>query len=171
MAAIDVLCDVIAFDMDLDPSRVVIYDGNYQAPNDQDIYITVAFQSTKIISSVSKFEPADSEAAPPTVDREVKTVVKADTFNIEITSKNEDALSRYHEVVMALTSNYGQQQMEENNLRIFRTGQVLDLSFIEGVSALHRYRIPVIIHNIERKEREIETFDKFQAVQEEIDVP
>ena len=166
-----VLCDAITEEMDLDDSRVVVYNQNYEPPKDHGIYITVSLQSRKIISSVNKFVPADAEAEPPTMDREVKTVSMASTYAVEVTSKDESALERNHEVIMALTSDYAQRAMESNNMRIFRTGQIMDLSFIEGSSSLHRYRIPVIIHHIERKEKEIVTYDKFQSVQEEIDVP
>ena len=70
---------------------------------------------------------------------------------------------------MAITSDYSEQKQEENQIRIFRTGQILDLSFIEGGSSLHRYQIPVIINSVVIKEREITTYDKFQTPQGEIE--
>ena len=158
-----ILCDIIAEEMELPDNRVVIYDQNYSAPNDENIYVTVAIGSVKIIGSNMRFNPNGNY--------EIKEVVKATTFNVEITSKNEDAKYRNHEIIMALTSTFATQQMEENNIRVFRTGQILDLSFIEASSALHRYRIPVIIHNIERKEKSVDYFDNFPTPQEEIDVP
>lgn len=171
MNADEVLADIITNELEIDPSRVVLYDQNFKAPKDQDLYVTIATGPTQIIGGNQKFEPADPEADPPTVDREVKTVVKATTYNVEMSSKNEDAKYRNHEIIMAITSNDAQQKMEENNIAIFRTGQILDLSLIEGTSALHRFRIPVIIHSIERKEKAIEVYDSFQAPQEEINVP
>lgn len=167
----DILADVIAEELEIDPSRVVLYDQNFKAPKDQNLYVTIAYSRTQIIGSNQKFLPADPDAVPPTVNRELKTVSKATTYNVEISSKNEDAKYRNHEIVMSLTSNYAQQKMEENNISLFRTGQILDLSLIEGTSALHRYRIPVIIHNIERKEKAIDYYDSFQAPQEEVNVP
>ena len=158
-----ILSDIIAEELDLDASRVIVYDQNFKAPKDQDIYVIVAFSRSKIIGSKQTFDPESNS--------EIKTVTKADTYNVEISSKNEDAKYRNHEIVMALTSNYAQQQMEENNIALFRTGDILDLSLIEGSSALHRYRIPVIIHNIERKEKVIDYYDNFQVPQEEINVP
>ena len=89
--------------------------------------------------------------------------------NIEITSKNRDAQTRYHEVIMALTSDYSEQQQELNQIKIFRTGQILYLSFIEASSSLHRYRIHVIINSVKIKETDIIPFENFQTPQEVIE--
>lgn len=156
-----ILADIIAIDMDLDASRVVVYDQNFISPKDQNIYITIALQSTRIIGSVNKFDPD--------TDKEIKSISLAENYNIEITSKNRDAQTRYHEVIMALTSDYSEQKQELNQIKIFRTGQVLDLSFIEASSSLHRYRIPVIIHSVKIKENEIIPFEYFQTPQEVIE--
>lgn len=166
-----VLVDILVTEMELDQSRVVQYSQNWKAPKDDDIYITVALSRPRIIGSNNRFMPADPEAVPPTVDREVKTVSLATDYNIEITSKNRDAQLRYYEVLMAIDSVYAFQKMEENGIRIDRNAQIMDLSFIEGSSALHRYRIPVTIFHSETKEKEIIPYENFQTPQEEIDGP
>lgn len=156
-----ILADIIATDMSLDADRVVVYDQNFIPPKDQNIYVIIALQSTRIIGSVNKFDPD--------TDKEIKSTSLAETYNIEITSKNRDAQTRYHEVVMALTSDYSEQQQELNQIKIFRTGQILDLSFIEASSSLHRYRIPVIINSVKIKETGIVPFENFQTPQEVIE--
>lgn len=163
MNADEILADIIAEELEIDSSRVVLYDQNFQAPKDPDIYVIISMGPRRVISSKQEFDP-DSNS-------EIKTVILSTTYNVEIASKNEDAKYRNHEIVMALTSNDAKQKMEENNIAIFRTGQIMDLSAIEGRSALHRYRIPVIIQTIEQKEKVIDYFDNFQTVQEEINVP
>lgn len=171
MIEIDViLSDIIATDMGLPPERVVVYDEGWKSPKDKDIYITVAFSSPgRVIGLNNKFEPANPSAEPPTNDREVKIISKQETYNVEITSKNRDALIRYPEVLMALISNYSEQVQESNQIRIFRTGQFQDLSFIEGGSSLHRYRIPVIINSTEVIVKDIITYNKYQTPQEVIE--
>ena len=156
-----ILADIIATDMSLDADRVVVYDQNFIPPKDQNIYVIIALQSTRIIGNVNKFDPD--------TDKEIKSTSLAETYNIEITSKNRDAQTRYHEVVMALTSDYSEQQQELNQIKIFRTGQILDLSFIEASSSLHRYRIPVIINSVKIKETDIVPFENFQTPQEVIE--
>lgn len=157
-----ILCDIIATDMGLDPTRVVAYNQNWKSPKDDDIYIIVAGGPESIIGSNNKFAPADPTAEPPTVDREIKTVVTSAKHNVEITSRSTDAKYRKAEILAAIDSVYSQQKQEENQIKIFRTNQILDLSFIEGRSALHRYQVPVIINSVKRYEKPITTYDKFQ---------
>lgn len=153
-----ILCDIIATEMSLDASRVVPYDQNFIPPKDQDIYVIVAFSSGRIIGNNNRFNPETNE--------EEQYVSVSETYNVEMTSKNRDALTRRYEPNMAIGSTYSQQKQEENQVRIFRTRTNIDLSFIEGRSSLHRYRIPVIINSTKTKDKVIDYFDNFQAVEE-----
>lgn len=153
-----ILADIITIEMALDADRVVVYDQNFKAPSDQDIYVTIALQSSRVIGNNNRFDP-DS-------DKEIKYISLSETFNVEITSKNRDAMTRYYEIFTAIKSTYSQQKQEENQIRIFRGGQCLDLSFIEASSSLHRYRIPVIINSTKVLEKSIDIYDNFQAVEE-----
>ena len=69
---------------------------------------------------------------------------------------------------MALNSYTAARAMEDNNMGIFRVGNILDLSFVEQSSPLHRYQIGVIIHHIKTKSEDVEYFDKFR-IQEVIE--
>lgn len=149
------LADIIATELEIDPSRVVVYDQNFKAPKDQDIYVIVAKGPARVIGSRNHLDPD--------TDEEVKSVVLNETYNVEITSKNRDALERHPEIIMALTSTYSIQKQEEGNFRISRTRDVLDLSFIEGASALHRYRIPVIIDRVTTKRTSVTPITAFQT--------
>ena len=153
-----ILADIIATEMSLDTSRVVPYDQNFIPPKDKFIYIIIALQSSKIIGNNNRFNP--------TTEEEEQYISVSETYNVEITSKNRDAMTRYYEIFTAIKSNYSQQKQEENQIRIFRGGQCLDLSFIEASSSLHRYRIPVIINSTKVLEKSIDIYDNFQAVEE-----
>ena len=155
-----ILADIITTDMNLSSSRVVVYDQNYKPPKDPGLYIIIALQSTKIISNTNNYIDSKNE--------EKKTVVVSETYNIEVTSKDRSAINRYWEILVALDSTYSQQKQEENQIRIFRTGNILDLSFIEGASSLQRYKIPVIIQSVREKDTAIDYYDKFQATKEAI---
>jgi hypothetical protein len=152
-----ILCDIITTDMSLDPTRVVVYDQNYKAPKDDDIYIIVSEGTSRIIGNTNRLDPA--------TEKEIKCVSKSTTYNVEITSKNTDAKYRKDEILAAIGSVYSEQQQELNHMRIFRTSQILDLSFIDGRSALHRYQIPVIINSVQRYEKAVTVYDKFQETQ------
>lgn len=149
-----ILCDIIATDMSLDADRVVVYNQNFKSPKDDEIYIIVAEGPSRVIANTNRFDPSS--------DQEKKRVSISTTYNIEITSRNTDAKYRWPEILAAINSDYSEQKQELNQIRIFRTNQVNDLSFIEGRSALHRYQIPVIINSVQVYEKAIIPFDKFQ---------
>lgn len=163
------LADIIQTELSIPQGRVVLYNQNFKPPKDDDIFVVIALQTPKIISSSNRFEPADAEAEPPTNDREVKSVAKSETWIIEITSKNTDAMEQLPAVIASLTSNYSEQLQESNSIRIFRTATIQDLSFIEGGSSLHRYRIPVIINSTEVIVKDIITYNKYQTPQEVVE--
>lgn len=152
-----ILCDIIATDMGLDPTRVVVYNQNWKSPKDDDIYVVVTEGPSRIIGNTNRFDSDN--------DQEVKSVSGSTTYNIEITSRNTDAKYRKLEVLAAIGSDYSEQKQEENQIRIFRTNQITDLSFIDGRSALHRYQIPVIINSVQTYEKQIAVYDKFQETE------
>lgn len=153
-----ILADIIATEMSLDSDRVVVYDQNFIPPKDQNIYIIISLQSSKIIGNNNRFNP--------TTEEEEQYISVSETYNVEITSKNRDALTNRFGVNLAIKSTYSQQKQEENQIRIFRSNINLDLSFIEGTSSLHRYRIPVIINSTKLLNKSIDIYDNFQAVEE-----
>lgn len=150
-----VLADIITTEMAIPAERVVLYDQNYKAPKDDDIYIIISTGADKIISNTNRFDPVEN--------KQVQKITKNTTYNIEITSRNDTAKTRRAEVLMAINSNNAIKQMEDNNIRIFRTSTIQDLSFIEASSSLHRYRISVIINNMETKISDTDYYDDFQT--------
>ena len=148
-----ILCDIIQTEMQIPATRIVVYSENYKAPNDQDIYIIVRKNPSRVIGSNRVFDF--------NTDEEIKSVILNETYDVEISSKNRTAQERYYEVIMALTSVYSQQQQEEHNIRIFRTMDVQDLTLIEGASSLRRYLIPVIIDRVEIKRTAITPYTAF----------
>jgi len=156
-----VLADIIQSRLGLDDDRVVIYDQDFKAPKDKLIYIVISTGTDKIISNINKFDESANE--------QVQTITMNTTFNVEITSKNEDAKTRRFEVLMAINSNEAIRESEDNNIRIFRTKTIQDLSFIEGGSSLHRFRIPVIISHMIIKRSSTNYYDSFQSVEVGID--
>jgi hypothetical protein len=151
-----ILADIITNELQIDPTRVVVNNQDFEAPNDDELYIVVSIApNIQILSSTNKFDPDTNE--------EVKCIVTYSNLTVELTSKNRDAVTRKEEVIMALTSFYSVQKQEELKIKIFRAGDILDLSFVEGASALNRYNIPVKISSLTEKRTAIEYFDKFRA--------
>lgn len=150
-----ILCDIITQELGIDPARVVVYNQNWEPPADSGLYIIVSTGQFTTVGNTNRFDPDTNE--------EVKSVSGYTELAIEITSKDRSALERKEEIIMALTSTYSVRQQEDSNIKIFRSGDILDLSFIEGASALHRFRVPVRITSVKEKRTAIEPIDKFRT--------
>lgn len=149
-----ILANIIQVGLGLAPDRVVVYDENFDAPNDPEIYVIIRKNPARVIGVSNVFDPDTNE--------EVKSIALNETYDVEISSQNRTAQERYFEVILALASDYSIQQQEANNIRIFRTRDIQDLSLIEGASALRRYLIPVIIDRVETIRTAIVPFESFQ---------
>jgi len=156
-----ILANIIRDHMGIDGSRIALYNQNFNKPKDDDIFIVIATENKRVVGNVFNF---DSDA-----DEEVLSTTIYTTLNIEITSRDDSAKLRNHEILMAINSTLSQQAQEENNIRIYRTGSILDLSTIDGASALYRYQIPVIISHVEIKRTAITPVDKFQPITTEVE--
>ena len=156
-----ILADIITTELGIDPTRVVVSEDNYQAPTDDNLYIIIAPGNSKIIGSKKKFNPD--------TNKEIKSVVVSQQYNVELVSKNREALNSKEEVIMAITSDYATRQAELNNFQLYRNGDMLNLSSVEGSSSLRRWRIPLIMtYLIEKRETTI-YYDKYRETEEVID--
>lgn len=155
-----ILADIITNELQIDASRVIVYNQNFDAPNDSNLYVLIKNERDKTLAATNTYDKD--------TNLEKKSVSRFTYFNIEFISKNRDAYERRHEAIMALTSTYSIQQQETNQIRIFRTGNPIDISAVEGARSLNRWRIPIVISNLKLKSTDISTMiiDKFK--QEEV---
>lgn len=150
-----VLCDIITHELGIDADRVVVYSEDFDPPKDDELYIVVSTRRGKPLSIQNYFDPTTNE--------EVGGSVTFDNLDIDITSKNREAIDRKEEVLIALTSFYSIEQQEKNGIKIFRPAEIIDLSFIEAASAMKRFRISCIISNIKEIRKPADYFDKFRT--------
>jgi hypothetical protein len=155
-----IIADIITNELQIDPTRVIVYGQNYDAPEDDFIYIVLKTVGTTIIGNNNRFDQDTGE--------ETKSVSSFIDIEIEITSKNRDAYERKEEVLMALTSQYSVQKQEENGFKLFRTNTINDLTFIEGGSSLYRFNIPIRCTDTKYKVLAIEYFDKLRDINPDI---
>lgn len=138
-----ILADIITRFMNIPAERVVVAVEGYDPPKDQGLYVTIQTDPTEIVGTSQDYDAA--------TDTELSSISAFQRLTVQITSRNRDAINRKEEVVMALTSTYAQQVQELQQCRIFREGPLMNLSFIEGAGALHRYQIPVKITYVKTK--------------------
>lgn len=155
-----ILADIITVCLEMNPKRVVVYGGNYKAPKDSDLYIVIKTRKSTPIGSKNVFNESTYE--------ENQWLSSFVNLEIELTSKNRQAYERKEEIPMALKSVYSIQQQERYGFKLFRTRDIIDLTFIEGASSLYRFMIPVVATSLKNKNTSVEYFDKLR--QEEIKI-
>ena len=149
-----VIANIIQAYMAIADDRVILKDEGFDAPKDDGIYVLVEYEGGKTLGIKSQVEPST----------QVETMTRSsfENFAIEVISRGREATDRWQEAMMALFSVSGQQAAEAANCAFFRGGEPMDLSEIEGTGALRRYRIPIIVSNVQSKTASVPMIDKFR---------
>jgi len=154
---IDVICNLLKLQLDLDDKHVWIYNQKQKIPNEDGLFISVAFFSSKPfgVSSVC----GDDEAGNFT---ETQSSNVQETYKIVLYSRDESAKARAWEAHLALTGVLSQQMQE---LYCFKFAQLptdfTDTSAVEASARLFRQDITFNAIRSRTKTRVINYFDKF----------
>lgn len=158
-SAIGLIRKIIVHETELDEDRVTIYNQKYNIPNDDDIFVTLSFSGAKVLSN--KAVVLNSVAG----FTEKSDMVAQESIEINVMSRNEDALFQKHKVLMALVSNYSQELQEANSFKIARIPtQFLDVSEVEATARLNRYSITVAVFAWYHLEKTIDYYGAFNGV-------
>jgi hypothetical protein len=149
---LELFCDIIREEMDLDDDQVYLYNQKYNVPTDERIYIAIGILNLKAFGNSVKFDD----------DSETQSVNMLATLSINILSRSFDALSRKEEVVMALLSTYSQSQQEMNGFYIARVPSgFVNLSEEDGAAIPFRFNISVNMQYTVTKVKEVPYYDTF----------
>lgn len=153
-----ILRNLIISYMGLGSNRVFVSGENINAPKDNNIWVVVTAGPVTVIGSKSYFDTDNlRDTQHATISREL---------TVDIASRSRDAQDRAHELALMIDSIKAQQVMEENQIRIFRAGSMLNLSPLEGPSALHRFQFPFIVnYSVEKTAVTGQYFDKSQPLE------
>ena len=135
--AIDYLCDVIRYNLNLNPDRVNVYNDKFVFPNDPYLFVGVAYKMSKVYASKSEFEDTTDGFI------EKQGLNTQEHYAVIIFSRNTDALTRKEEIVQSLGSIYARQQGDTYGFKIARIAPILDVSGLDGSAILYRFEISV----------------------------
>ena len=147
---------IIAAYTGIPANRIILKNEKFDAPKDGSPYVLIDYDGQAGLVGIT----AKQNAA---TSMETMTASAHERFAVELCGFDQTITDRKNEIPMALRSSAAIRAAEDANAAIFVAGPTLDLSSIEGSSALRRYRIPVIISNIERKTMAANLIDKFPA--------
>lgn len=155
-----IICDIIKTQLSLNDSQVVIYNQKYNIPTSKGIYVFVSYVSGKPIGNVNRAIPTETG-----MDGEV-SLAMAETLQIDIMSQDSSARTHKEEVLMALVSDYAQQKMQDNSIKIsILPTSFIDTSFAEGSAMLNRYTTTLILFASYTNTKAIPYYDTFEQVE------
>lgn len=136
------IVNILAQEMALDKDQIWIRMQNRKIPTDKGLWVVVGMTEASPIGNVTSM-------AEETVDEVVQVhqiceVQMREVIQIDLLSRDNEALLRRWEALAAMQSFYAQQQMELNNFKIFPISQsFVNTSDAEGGSNINRYSISV----------------------------
>lgn len=142
-----VIVDIIKTKMALPDDQVFIRDQNKLIFPKNSLYIVVGMIDSQVLSVVN--------TTSPTYDgmEEVIQVVMRENIQIDILSRSTEALYRRAEVLLALRSEYSEQQQEEYQFSIFANpSSFVNTSSAEGGSYINRFTITIACHTMTRSD-------------------
>lgn len=159
-ATIDLIRKLIQEYMDLDPTRVVIYNQPAAIPPVDGLWVAVQFEFSRPLSNRSSYKQNadDSGELDQVQDSNFQS-----HFTIKIMSKDETALMRKEEVLMALTSDLSQRYQEDNSFLLSFIGDIRDVSEVEASARLYRYDIEVIALDWYKKSKTVPSYDNYEG--------
>lgn len=153
-------CDIIQTYLGLSNGRVYLWDQKIMQPTDSGLYVAVSvpvckpFGNTSVLPSSGTFET-------------IQSVNMMATLDIDIISRGPAARDQKELVILALRSNYSQQQQEANSFYIAALppgSRFINLSQIDGAAIPYRYKISVNMQYFVTNVLPINYFGTFQAV-------
>jgi hypothetical protein len=134
---IKVVAGVIQKEMDLDPSRVFLYNQEVDLQPDQGMYINIGFLGAKPFGSSLSYVSDPVEGL-----LENQSINMQETYSILIYSFDSTARQRKQDILFALNGQLMQQMAEKYSFRIATIpSSFVDVSEVEGTSRIDRYSL------------------------------
>jgi hypothetical protein len=150
---LELFCDIIQKEMGLADGRVYIYNQKYMEPKDNGLYVAVGIVNPKPFGNTNKM--LDSGESEQSVNMMTSLLVNA-------ISRGPEALNRKEEIIMALNSNYSQNQQAGNSFFVAPiTSNFVNLSEIDGAAIPFRFAMTVNIQYFVKKVKAEDYFDDF----------
>lgn len=152
---IDFLRDIILNDIDVQDDRIMIWNNKSKIPNDEYLFIAIE-QATGIPFFNSVWHESTDEGLT-----EYQQVSCLEVYNVDIMSRNDDALRIKEEVVMSLKSDYAQRTQEKNAFVLSKISPIVNISAAEGAANLFRFQITVKLQATYTKSKVIDYYNQF----------
>jgi hypothetical protein len=152
------LLQIIQSELGLANGRVWLWNQKVDEPKDEDLYIVGRVMSCRPFANRLDYDYSSGVDA-------MQSVSMKSTLSIDIKSRGTEALYRKEEVVMALASQYAEQQQALNSFKIGKVPMDMpNIGEIDGSAIPYRFNITVNLLYSVSKTKAVGYFDDFQDV-------
>lgn len=153
---LELFCQIIQHEMNLDNSQVFLWDQKIFLPTDQRLYVTVSVESCKPFGNSRTYIGSGNNL------QEQQSVNMQATLGVNLLSRGPDARDRKEEVILALKSTYSQALQEANGFYVATlSDRFINLSEIDGAAIPYRFHIYVNIQYQVSKTKNIPFYSQF----------
>lgn len=151
-------CEIIQRELGLPQGRVWLYSQKKPAPSDQSLFVSVAVERLRFYGSSNRHL---TEGANLNSDQYAPHQA---TLGVMIESRSTEALNRYGEVTLALTSDYSQRQQAANSFGIARLpiSPVQSRPRADGAAIPYQFYFSINVNFVAAKNAPIEYYDNFE---------
>lgn len=158
LTPLELVCDIIQQEMTLAPGRVYQWDQKIMAPTDAGLFVALGILNVKPFSNSLNYDSSGAGL------NSVQSVNMNATVTMDIISRDASARDQKELVLLALASQYAENQMALNNFRIFNRSQsFVNLSQIEGAAIPYRFSISFQMQYAVVKTKAVPYFDTFAS--------
>ncbi len=160
-------CEILQRELGLSAGRVYLWDQKIMQPTDDGLYIAVSVPSCKPFANVNRNVSAGSNPGDGMTQEQF--IAMYATVDIDIISRGPAARDRKEEIILALGSNYAQQQQNACGFNVGKlppNGRFINLSEVDGAAIPYRYRISVAMQYAFQKTQASQYFDTFTVTED-----
>lgn len=154
----DILVHQLRVDNELlNPDNFYVLNQKFLIPPDDNLYFTISVDNQKVIgNSISKFNPV--------TNMEELSIEWVEPITIIVESKSINALKILPDVIMAMASQYAQQSMELNTLRIARVPlEIRNLCYVEGAARIFKFGLLFNVTSGAELTQNVSYYDSFSG--------
>lgn len=152
------LCDIIQTEMSLPNGRVYLWNQKLMQPTDSDLYIAVSVLHDEPIANVNR-----QVSVGPDLVSEQYVLVRS-IVGIDMISRGPIAREARLDLLLAINSNYSQQQQNSNGFSIGRlpaNKTMVALNQVEGSAIPYRFHTDISMQYAYSKNSAVDFFDNF----------
>lgn len=154
--------DILKTELSLADDHIYLWDQKLMQPTDSTLYIAIGVVNSRPFGNTNGPDGSGGGLTS------IQSVNMLDEISIDIISRGPEARDRKAEVIMALNSNYAQQQQTANSFNIGQLpagAQFINLSEVDGAAIPYRFRISVNLQYFVVKSKQVPYFDNYDPVQ------